>query len=179
MSRRPPPRKTGPDETAKRAAGTDLGGRPRIEGPQISHIEAIRTMAGYGLTQEMMATILGWSHDTFTRRKKDDPEVARALEEGKAAAAYNVSEALYNKAIGWRGRAPETAAIRWYDISRQGYRDRMELSGSDENPIVTEIRDLTTSEKARRLEQRVGELWQKAGLKGGNGNGAGRRKGGG
>jgi hypothetical protein len=165
-------RKTDPTP-AERAAGTNLGGRPPIEGPQVSHIEAIKTMAGYGLTQQQMATILGWSHDTFTRRKKDDPDVGRALEEGRATAAYNVADALYNKAVGYRGRAPETAAIRWYEISRLGMKDRVVVEGDAENPIIAEVRELSTSQKIREMEEMLGGY---QGEKNGNGNGNGRRR---
>lgn len=178
-----PERKTPADAEA---GDPKLVGRPRIE-PQISHIDAIKTMAGYGLTQNMMATILGWSHDTFTRRKQEDPAIERALAEGKASASYNVSEALYNKAVGnirvadkdgkVYKRPPETAAIRWYDISRGGYKDRVVVEGDREHPIQAEVKGMSTAEK---VEDLLGVLAKYRGPNGDSGshrgNGRSKRK---
>jgi hypothetical protein len=158
--------------------GANLGGRPEISVTD-ADIDKIRTMSGYGLTQNMMADILGWSEDTFTRRKQDDPRVARALRQGRSTAAANVGEALYNKATGsvryvdgegkvYR-RPPETSAIRWYEISRLGYKDRIVVEGDPENPVQAEVKGMSTAEKVSDLLGVLAKYRR-------NGNGNGRRK---
>lgn len=159
-----------PEAKSAKGSATPVIGRPPIT-PEPSDIEKIETMAGLGLTQNKMARILGWSEDTFTRRKQDDARVLRAIEEGQAKAELQVARSLYEKAVGG-----ETAAIRWYEITRCGRSERTrEVEPGEDYPGMDEILNMSTDEKIADLKNVLRRYPAKAKTNG-NGNGNGRGK---
>jgi hypothetical protein len=144
-------------------------GRPRIVA-SAEDLVKIETMAGYGLTQRMMATILGWSEGTFTSRKQEDPRVFAALEAGQAKAQLNVGKALYERAVGG-----DTAAIRWFEITRCGRSDRVrQVDEQDDYPGMDQILSLSTDEKIAELRSLVAPYRPKSTNGNGNGKANGR-----
>lgn len=178
---------TAPRHPRQRTQGA---GRPAIEATP-EDIEKIETMAGYGLTQNMMAEILQWSPDTFTRRKQDDSRILRALESGQAKAALRVGEALFKRATGeivivreadgserrlYR-KAPETAAIRWFEMTRLGRSARVrEVEDEEDYPTNPEIMNMTTDQKISGMKELLAKYGRAAnGTNGRNGKSRPRR----
>lgn len=79
----------------------------------------IELMAGWGMSEEKIASILGISWRTFHRRKRDSVRVAAALHKGMAIAESYVGEALFKKA-----KAGDIAAIKYWENTRAGRAER-------------------------------------------------------
>lgn len=73
-------------------------GRPRKINQFIAR--KIFLLAKYGLTDEQIGEVLGISHDTIDREKKN-PEFCVSLKEAKDIADLAVANALYHRAIGY------------------------------------------------------------------------------
>jgi hypothetical protein len=89
-------------------------GRPRIRFGA-KDLKQIATLAGYGLSDEKIAHVLGVSPATFGRRKLDDASVLLALEKGKAVASSIVGQALFRLVKGGN-----VTAIIWWEKTREG-----------------------------------------------------------
>ena len=93
--------------------------------PGSKDLETIERAAGYGLTQRQIAALLGISERTLTSYKgQDGNPVDAAVERGKAIVGNEVAEALVNKA-----RTGDVAAIRWYEMTRQGRKEGHQVDG--------------------------------------------------
>lgn len=82
-------------------------------------IQNIETMAGYGLTVEKIATLLGISKRTFERRMKDTPGAADALSKGRAKASLDVIQTAYEMATSGKSAA---MTIFWLKV-REGWKE--------------------------------------------------------
>lgn len=102
-------------------------------------LEKVERMAGLGLTENMIAKILGISKSTLHRRKRDSEAFAAALEAGQARAQYQVSEALFNKAL-----SGDLGSIVWWEKTRAGRTDRQTVVV--EEPPTLEIVELDRGE---------------------------------
>jgi hypothetical protein len=118
-------------------------GRPRIELDARSYRSA-ELLAGYGLTTPQIAHVLRMSTSTLFARIADDDDLAVALVRGRAVAQAKVARALFDLATGcWttqrRGtskngkaltrthrRLPDVNAIRWFEMTRLGYGERVQ-----------------------------------------------------
>lgn len=76
-------------------------------------------LAGYGLTYNAIAHILGLASRTFRDKKATDARVSAALEKGRAVAERKVGEAVFRRAL----KGDMTAAI-WWEKTRAGRTDR-------------------------------------------------------
>ena len=87
-----------------------------------------------GLSEEQIATSLGISVSTITRRKRDDEQFERTLKAGKQEGITAVTNQLFNSATD--PDKPNTSAAIFFLKNRAGWRDRQEvdanLSGSIE-----------------------------------------------
>ena len=92
--------------------------RPKIEISD-EQIRQAEILAGYGLTQNQIADVLGISRRTFSR-KQDEPRVLAALEKGRALAQRQVGKSIYEKAL----KGDMTAAI-WWEKTRAGRSERV------------------------------------------------------
>jgi transcriptional regulator with XRE-family HTH domain len=92
--------------------------RPRID----IDIDRVAELAGRGLTQAEICAVLGVSEDTISRRKQDTADFADAINRGRATAAQEVSNALYEKATVDK----DLGAIIWYEKTRRGLSDRVQ-----------------------------------------------------
>ena len=99
--------------------------KPRIE----LDISRIEELAAQGLSQAEICLVLGISEDTLTRRKQDTAVIADAIKRGKAKAASEISNTLYQMA-----RGGDLGAIVWYEKTRRGLSDKqlVEHSGAVE-----------------------------------------------
>ena len=103
------------------------GGRPRltITDDQVRQIEAL---AGYGLTQEQIASVLGISPATLSRRKTENLKVLKAIKDGESKAAGLIGKALFEAAKGGN-----MTALIWWEKTRMGRYEKqgLEVTGAD------------------------------------------------
>lgn len=92
--------------------------RPRID----IDIDRVAELAGRGLTQAEICAVMGVSEDTLSRRKHDTAVFAEAIKAGRAKAAQDVANALYEKATVEK----DLGAIIWYEKTRRGLSDRIQ-----------------------------------------------------
>lgn len=93
-------------------------GRKKIE----IDLDKVAELAGRGLTQGEIAACLGVSLRTIEGRKAQVAEFAEAIERGKASAAREVSNKLFE--LCKRGNL---GAIVWYEKTRRGLSDRVAM----------------------------------------------------
>jgi len=97
--------------------------RPRIE----LDISRIEELAAQGLTQTEICLVIGISESTLLRRKLEMEVLTAAIKSGKAKAASEISNTLYQMA-----RGGDLGAIVWYEKTRRGLSDKqlVEHSGA-------------------------------------------------
>lgn len=83
-------------------------------------LDKVAELAGRGLTQGEIAACLGVSLRTIEGRKAQVAEFADAIERGKASAAREVSNKLFE--LCKRGNL---GAIVWFEKTRRGLSDRL------------------------------------------------------
>ena len=97
--------------------------------------EKLYNLAKMGLSEEQIATSLGISASTITRRKRDDEQFDRTLKAGKQEGITAVTNQLFNSATD--PDKPNTSAAIFFLKNRAGWRDKAEvdanLTGSIEN----------------------------------------------
>ena len=93
-------------------------------------IKQVKTLASRGLTHEQIAAALGISHDTLYKRKAKYTEFSDAIKEGQGKGLAQVSNALFEQALGGN-----TSAAIFYMKNRAGWKDKQEFSGDKENPL--------------------------------------------
>ncbi|MBS1721392.1 MAG: hypothetical protein JSS66_00125 [Armatimonadetes bacterium] len=103
----------------------------------------LKELAGLGLTQKEMAGVLGMSEETFYLRLREKPELTEWIQQGKAEAASEVSNALFQLCL--KGNL---GAIIWYEKTRRGIRDTVEI----------DVSKLSDDEIRGRLQQMVKEI---------------------
>lgn len=108
----------------------------------------IEKLAAHGLSQAEICLCLGISEDTLTRRKQDSADVADAIKRGKASAAREISDVLYEMAKG-----KDLGAIIWWEKTRRGLSDKTTTVVAQEvDYILDRLRDsLSPDEYARAL----------------------------
>jgi len=91
--------------------------KPRID----IDIARVEELAGQGLTQAEICLVLGISERTLYSRKAESSEFADAIKSGKAKAASEISNVLYQMATGG-----DLGAIVWYEKTRRGLSDKVQ-----------------------------------------------------
>lgn len=116
------------------------GGSPKFV-PTDDDRERVEKMAGYGLTQPQMASvIINPNTEKHIDRQTLQNEFPTELETGSVVANAEVAKSLYEKAVG-KGSQSVTAAIWWTKV-RMGWRgESLELTGKDGGPIETASTD--------------------------------------
>lgn len=67
-------------------------------------LEQVEKLSGLGMNIKQIGYVIGVSKSTMERRIKDQPEVAEAVEKGRAMALANVTKSAYQQAIS--GKVP-------------------------------------------------------------------------
>jgi len=75
------------------------GGRPPFEITQ-EIIDRCEAYAAQGLTYEQIARCIGLAASTMIEKRKQFPELQEAIKRGQAAGIDQVSNALFNRAVG-------------------------------------------------------------------------------
>lgn len=121
---------------------------PRAWKPTPEEIAQIREAAGFGVTVEQIAAMMGKSEDTLRKHA----EIRDALAAGKGEIIAQVAGALVKKALGG-----DTASMIFYLKTQAGWKEtaRHEHSGPDGKPVQMELRDLSnlTDEQLEVLER--------------------------
>jgi hypothetical protein len=97
--------------------------RPKIE----IDISRVEELAAQGLTQAEICLCLGIGENTLLRRKAESEVLADAIKRGKAKAASEISNVLYQMA-----RRGDLGAIVWYEKTRRGLSDKQTIEHSGE-----------------------------------------------
>src|SRR5262245_26852560 len=95
--------------------------RPKIE----IDISRVEELAAQGLSQAEICLVIGISEDTLTRRKQDNAVVAEAIKSGKAKAASEIANRLYQMA-----KQGDLGAIVWWEKTRRGLSDKVQQEQS-------------------------------------------------
>lgn len=125
--------------------------------PTPEQINQIRTMAGYKLGHDRIATILGISASTLERSARVTPALHDALEKGREQSGAMLRQWAYESA-----RKGNVAMQIFLLKTQEGFREteRLELTGADGGPIQTK-KELTVEEAAalvakyERLQSRI------------------------
>lgn len=86
------------------------------------HHEKLALYAGYGMTFEQCARLLGVSGQTLNAYAIEDPTIMDSFELGKAKAQAMVSKTLFKRAA----HDGDVGAIRWWETTRAGRAERTE-----------------------------------------------------
>lgn len=113
------------NKKAGEATGNPRGGRPRkeISPDQLEQLAAIQC------TDLEICAVLGISHDTLMRRKRE-PEYQRALEEGRAKGRASLRRAQWKAAT-----SGNTSMLIWMGKQFLDQRDKPEEGGGADGPL--------------------------------------------
>jgi len=118
-------------------------------------LKVLREMSGVRLPFDMMATLLGMSHDTLNRLYKQSIAVRASIDEGRASASNTVRKTLFITAVGRQprtivdpetgerrtdpGQSPDVQAMRFWCETQEGFKraEALELTGAGGGPIIT------------------------------------------
>lgn len=90
--------------------------------------EKLYNLARMGLSEEQIATSLGISASTITRRKRDDEQFDRALKAGRQEGITAVTNQLFTSATD--PDKPNTSAAIFFLKNRAGWRDKAEVDAN-------------------------------------------------
>lgn len=90
--------------------------------------EKLYNLAKMGLSEEQIATSLGISRSTISRRKREDDTFATTLKSGKQEGITAVTNQLFNSATD--PEKPNTSAAIFFLKNRAGWRDRQEVDAN-------------------------------------------------
>ena len=90
--------------------------------------EKLYNLARMGLSEEQIATSLGISRSTISRRKREDDTFATALKSGKQEGITLVTNQLFNSATD--PQKPNTSAAIFFLKNRAGWRDKQEVDAN-------------------------------------------------
>lgn len=99
-------------------------GRPKIE----IDTSRVEEYAAQGLTQEEIALCLGISERTLRNHKQVNSVIADAIKSGKAKAASEIANTLYQMA-----RNKDLGAIIWWEKTRRGLTDKVQQTSTTTN----------------------------------------------
>jgi imidazolonepropionase-like amidohydrolase len=92
-------------------------GRPKIA----IDISRVEELAAQGLTLAEICLVLGISERTLYDHKRESAVLADAIKSGRAKAASEISNVLYQMA-----RKGDLGAIVWYEKTRRGLSDKIQ-----------------------------------------------------
>ena len=111
-----------------------MAGRPKFEITD-EILRKVEALAAQGLSQEQIASCIGCSLATISRRKLDNEKFDAAIKNGNAKGIATVTNALFQNAKGGN-----LGAQIFYLKNRAGWRDKQEVeqSGPGGGPIQVE-----------------------------------------
>lgn len=130
-----------------------IRGRPVVHVISEEDRDSIQVMAGYGLTVEQIAHVLGMSKATFERKVQEDPSIYEGLEKGRAVGYAQVAQTLFQMATVDKN---VTAAI-FFAKSRLGWAERMVVDNRGsvkhtvEHVVLQGVQNMTDEQRQARL----------------------------
>jgi|694.fasta_scaffold28320_7 hypothetical protein len=131
--------------------------------PQIDEnmLRQVEELAGYGLTLEQIAAVLGFSERTMHRKKDSDDALMAAIRRGKAKASAIVGKSLFGRA-----KDGDVPAIRWWEMTRDGRSERTQTEakvevindGQTEARLARLVAQIASEIEARDNTEAVAEL---------------------
>jgi hypothetical protein len=103
-----------------------MAGRKRIE----IDLREVERLGGLGLSEAQICDSIGISDETLRTRKNESLDFRVALKRGKAKANGQVANWLYKNC-----RQGNVTAQIWWEKTRAGHTDKIELSGSTDKPL--------------------------------------------
>ena len=103
-----------------------MAGRKRIE----IDLREVERLGGLGLSESQICDSLGISDETLRKRKNESLDFLAALKRGKAKANGQVANWLFKNC-----RQGNVTAQIWWEKTRAGHTDKIELSGSTDKPL--------------------------------------------
>lgn len=159
-------------------------GRPAFEITE-DVLKRVEAHASQGLTKKQIARTLGICYDTLNEKQKEYPEFSEAIKRGQAKGIAKVSNALFQRAVGYshsdtkimqhQGKVithtytkhfpPDTTAQIFFlkNRSPEEWKDRHnhEHTGADGGPIKSITAEMTPQEAAEAyqdtLKNKTGE----------------------
>jgi hypothetical protein len=130
------------------------GGRPRAE----INIEQVKTLAGLNCTEQEIAAVLGITHRTWIRHKKQDPELEEMVEQGKLTGNASLRRTQWQTAMDGN----VTMQI-WLGKNRLGQSDKQQIEQHQiERLVITRADDegteTQTTGEAMGSSQGSGEI---------------------
>jgi hypothetical protein len=120
-------------------------GRPRLE----FNLDQVLAAASMQCTEAEIASLLGCSQDTVTRRKQEDPAFADALQRGREEGKVSL------RRLQWRqAKAGHVTMLIWLGKQYLGQVDKAEVGGLRGGPVELAMRradELTTEEAVKIL----------------------------
>lgn len=113
----------------RRPAGARHG-QPKVE-LEAGDLKLLERLAGLGLSERNMATAIGVSDATWEALKKRDPRLSGALEKGRAEAARQVANRLFQLCM--RGNL---GALIWWEKTRSGRHEMGTQVADDARPFT-------------------------------------------
>ena len=104
-----------------------LTGVIKLANEKVIDYEKLYNLAKIGLSEEQIATSLGISRSTISRRKREDDTFCTTLKAGKQAGIDAVTNALFQGATGDK---PNTSAQIFFLKNRAGWRDKTEVDAN-------------------------------------------------
>ena len=103
---------------------------------KVIEYEKVKHLASIGLTDEQIATSIGVSRSTITRRKRDDAAFDAAITDGKQMGLTTVVSSLFNAATD--ASKPNMSAAIFYLKNRSGgtWRDKQEVDANLSGSVV-------------------------------------------
>ena len=98
-------------------------------------LDRLYNLAKMGLSEDQIATSLGISRSTISRRKREDDTFATTLMRGKQKGVEAVTNALFENATGDK---PSTSAQIFFLKNRAGWRDRQEVDANLSGSVVVD-----------------------------------------
>ena len=98
----------------------------------------VEKAAAEGLVEYQIAKELGICADTFTARKKENPEIAEALKRGKQAARGRIENVAFKCALKAEGDSRYQTSLIFWLKAQAGWKERshIEVTGADGGPLA-------------------------------------------
>jgi len=108
----------------------------------VADIKKIGSLAGRGLMDKEIMSIMGWSHDFFYKKKRELTEFNDAIEKGRASGHAQIANKLFESAM-----SGNVSAMQYYLARRAGWSEKHEVEHDTAKPVVINFVDAPVNDK--------------------------------
>lgn len=94
-----------------------VGRKPFEITPEL--LAKVEALAAQGLTQAQIGSVIGISHQTMAKKKRENIELVEAIKRGQDKGVATITNALFNKA-----KSGDNVAMLFYLKCRAGWREQ-------------------------------------------------------